>query len=67
MSPMMLEERVALLEAEVAQLKQLVRPTAPAKNWLERITGSMKDNSAFDEVIRLGHEFRQADRPPDEP
>jgi hypothetical protein len=66
-TPTTLEERVALLEAEVARLKQLVSQAPPAKNWIERISGSMKDQPAFEEVIRLGREFRHADRPPDEP
>jgi hypothetical protein len=63
-TPLTLEERVAMLEAEVARLKRLVA-AKPASNWLEKIDGSMKDEPAFDEVIRLGREFREADRPAD--
>jgi hypothetical protein len=32
-------------------------------DWLERVIGSMKDESAFDEVLALGRAIRQADRP----
>jgi hypothetical protein len=58
-----LEQRVAALEAEVADLRRC--PAAPpmADDWLEQITGSVKDVEAFEEILRLGREFREADRP----
>jgi hypothetical protein len=61
-----LEERVAKLEAEVAELKKRLAPPTDTAEWLERISGSMKDNPAFDEAMRLAREFRQADRPKDD-
>ena len=54
------EERLALLEKEVAELKRTVRPR---ENWFDRVAGSMKDDPEFDEVLRLGREIRQAERP----
>jgi len=30
---------------------------------LEQITGSVKDVEAFEEILRLGRELREADRP----
>ena len=55
-----LEQRLAVLEKEVAELKHSVRP---GPNWFERVSGSMKNEPDFDEVLRLGREIRQADRP----
>jgi hypothetical protein len=46
------------LEADVAQLKQLV---APRPNWLQQVSGSFKDEPAFDDVLRYGQEIRRAD------
>jgi hypothetical protein len=60
-----IEQRLAALEADVARLKQLVS-ASPAANWFERVSGSMKDDPAFEEVLRLGRETRQADRPSDD-
>jgi hypothetical protein len=65
-APATVEERLAALEADVARLKQLLPRATPAQNWFEQVSGSMKDKPAFEEVIRLGREIRQADRPPDE-
>ncbi len=41
-----------------------VRTASP--NWLERLTGSMKDEPAFAEVLEYGRTIRQADRPPED-
>ena len=55
-----LEERLAAVEAAIAQLqKQVVIPQAT--NWLQQITGSFKDEPAFDEVIAYGRAIRQGD------
>ena len=75
-----LEQRLEAIEAEIAQLKQRIAPgepddgsqtrqpqTHPESNWLEQITGSFKDDPIFDEVLAYGREFRDADRPNDEP
>lgn len=63
-----IEQRLAALEAEVAELKQrLDQWTAPKPNWIEEMTGSMKDYPEFEEVVRLGAEFRRAQRDPDAP
>jgi hypothetical protein len=61
-----LEERLEALERAVADLQRRL-DTPPARgNWLERITGSMKDEPAFEEVLAYGRAFRQADRPPED-
>ncbi len=51
--------RVGDLEREVAELKR--RPQPP-DNWLARLTGSMKDEPEFEEILRLGRELREAER-----
>ena len=58
-----LEQRVSALEKEVAELRRRVRPRETVRDWLERISGSFKDDPEFEEVIRLGREIREADRP----
>jgi hypothetical protein len=58
-----LEERVAKLEAEVAELKTRLGLPVATPDWIARISGSMKDYPEFEEVTRLGREFRNADQP----
>lgn len=62
----LIEQRLAAVEEAVRELQRLVaaRPLAP--DWLARVTGSMKDEPAFAEVLRFGREIRQADRPPED-
>ena len=61
-----LEERVKVLEKEVADLKQSLLELSFRGTWLEKVIGSMKDYPEFEEVLRLGAEIRAADRPPDD-
>ncbi len=60
------EERLAAVEAELAQLKHRLNGRTASSTWLDRIAGSMKDEPEFAEVLRLGREARDADRPPEE-
>jgi outer membrane protein assembly factor BamD (BamD/ComL family) len=55
-----LEERVAHLEAEVAMLKNKVENDLAAKPWWEEIAGTFSDNSAYDEAMQLGREYRNS-------
>ncbi len=57
------EQRLAALEREVADLKQQLRGKRAAGNWIEQISGSMADFPEFEEVVRYGREVRNADRP----
>ena len=54
-----LEERVALLEREVVQLKQQLQPSAGVP-WWEQISGVFADTLAFDEAVDLGRRYREA-------
>jgi hypothetical protein len=66
--PEQLEERVALLEAEVARLKHKVDSDEPVKPWWDQIVGTFADNPAYEEAMQLGREYRDSLRPsPSEP
>ena len=54
-----LEERLASVEAAIAELQKQVEIPQPT-NWLEQITGSFKDNHAFEEVLYYGRAIRLA-------
>jgi hypothetical protein len=55
-----LEDRLAALEAVVAELQQQITAPQPT-NWLKQITGSFKDEPAFDEVLAYGRAIRQGE------
>lgn len=66
--PIPLDQRVASLEIEVATLKrQFAASHSEKKDWLDGMTGSMKDFPEFKEVLRLGAEWRKAQKPQDQP
>lgn len=55
-----LEERLAAVEAAISELqKQVV--ASQRTNWLQQITGSFKDEPAFEEVLAHGRSIRQGD------
>ncbi len=57
-----LEERVALLEREVGQLKRQFPPSAVVP-WWEQISGVFAGIPAFDEAVNPGRRYREAQRP----
>ncbi len=60
MSSLSLEQRVALLEAEVARLKLQGASTGLSqKPWWEQIRGTFKNDPAYVEAMRLGREWRE--------
>jgi hypothetical protein len=61
-----LEQRLTAVEQAVSELQQRLAYLPTATNWLARITGSFKDEPAFEEVLALGRALRAADRPHDE-
>lgn len=58
--PEQLEERVAHLEAEVARLKNKIENDSSSRPWWEQIAGTFFNNSAYDEAMRLGREYRDS-------
>ena len=66
MSSQTIEDRLTAVENAVACLQQIIGSRAPASNWLERVTGSMQNEPAFEEVLEHGRAIRQADRPPED-
>ena len=55
-----LEERIAAVEAAITELQKQVANRQPT-NWLQQITGSFKDEPAFEEVLAYGQVIRQGD------
>ena len=56
------EQRLEKLEADVAELR---RQSAGEnkKEWLSQVAGSFRDDPDFGEIVKLGREIREADRP----
>ena len=61
MSNKELESRVAALEKAVAQLQQ--RAKDPENNPWRKIIGHFKNDPIYDEIVRLGREYRLAQHP----
>jgi hypothetical protein len=68
MSTPTLEERVAMLESEVSQLKYRNPIEVPQDElpWWKKIVGVFKDDPDFEEAVRLGREYRESLRPKDD-
>ena len=58
-----IEVRLAKVERELAILKARTGENDTKANWIEKITGSFKDDPDFDEIVRLGKELRDAELP----
>jgi prefoldin subunit 5 len=61
---MTVEQRVSALESELAALQKRVDDLNASKNWIEEVSGSMKDYPEYDEVLRLGAEWRRSQKDP---
>jgi hypothetical protein len=59
----LVDQRLAALEAAVAELQRRLPPLQPAPNWLEQVIGSFKDEPACEEVLAYGRMIRESDRP----
>ncbi|HEV3339789.1 MAG TPA: hypothetical protein VG125_05515 [Pirellulales bacterium] len=64
--PSSLEERVRLLEKEVASLKERVGVAPQRESWIAKITGTFEGDEEFAKIVELGAELRRADRPGDD-
>lgn len=63
---MQIEQRLTAVEEAVRELQRRLTILTPAVNWLERITGSFKDEPEFEKALEYGRAIREADRSPDE-
>ena len=55
-----LEERLEIVEAAIAKLQKQVTASQQT-SWLHQITGTFKDEPAFDDVIAYGRAIRKGD------
>ena len=55
-----IEQRLAEVEKELADLKQRLLPPTDGKSWVEQIAGTFKDDPDFEEIVKLGREFRKS-------
>lgn len=62
--PADLEQRVAVLEQNRAELKRRVSLSEAKNDWIKAVAGSMKDYPEFEEVVRLGREYRRSQKSP---
>ena len=57
-----IEDRLAVVEREVAELKRRLPAEQLPADWVDAMSGAFADDPEFDEVVRLGREMREADR-----
>jgi hypothetical protein len=61
-----LEQRLVILEQIVSDLKQKIDNQSTSENWLQKLVGSISDESALLESLEYGRTFRLSDKPVDE-
>jgi hypothetical protein len=61
------EQRLTEIEAAVSRLQRCLANLPPAPDRLEQITGSFKDEPAFEEVLAFGRALLAADHWPEDP
>ena len=54
------EDRLAAIESEIAILRQRI---VADSDWLARVSGSLKEFPEFEDVLRLGREAREREKP----
>ncbi len=65
MSPAEIEKRLVALERTVKTLKsQVARASNTHRRWWVENAGRFADDQLFEEIVRLGREYREALRPP---
>ncbi|NQV28137.1 MAG: hypothetical protein HQ518_27610 [Rhodopirellula sp.] len=57
------EQRLTKVEQEIELMKARTESERPKQSWISEVTGSFKNDPEFDEILRLGKEIREADRP----
>ena len=68
MAAQSVEQRLAALEAEVANLREELRgkngqAKEPEKPWIEKVYGAFANDPVYDEAMRLGREYRESQGP----
>ena len=59
--PQRLESRVATLETEILQMRQMLSAFIQKKTpWWSKVAGSFENDLSFDEASRLGQEWRKS-------
>jgi hypothetical protein len=57
-----LEKRLAALEAEVSELRRIVKKEDDVP-WWQKIMGTFANDPYYEEAMRLGREYRESTRP----
>lgn len=56
-----LEQRVSALETELSEIKQILAESSQLKSpWWLKVAGSFEQDPNFDEVVKLGQEWRKS-------
>lgn len=65
MTATQLARRVSALERELKALKERIDARSPASDrpWWEAEIGRHANDPIFDEIVRLGRQYRRAQRP----
>ncbi len=58
-----LEQRVAVLEEELAHLKSKVEAVNSVKPWWERIAGTFQGDLVYKQAMKLGQQYRRSQKP----
>lgn len=54
-------QRVAALEEQMRELRELVKPSPFAPDWRSTV-GMFSDDADFDEILELGRKYRQGQK-----
>jgi hypothetical protein len=54
------EERLTKVEKELAELKRRLSSQKDGKSWVETIAGTFENDPEFEEIVKLGREFRKS-------
>ena len=58
-----LENRVAAIEQELAEIKKALCGNGDSKPWWERIADTFHGSAEYQEAMQLGSEYRKSLRP----
>jgi len=58
-----IEKRVSVLESEISTMKEkLDKLEKSPANWWQKISGSFADDADYEEAMRLGRQYRVAQK-----